>query len=121
MNIKGHHEHSKNRQCRRLGHKFPTGAWGNALPYGRINEFAIDGLGTHHAYIELQCDRCDERLIVCAIHLPKQEKKMKKTYILIDGEHGTEYDERDMTLEELENAQHVVKVATDGNLYWAEK
>jgi len=48
----------------------PERGWAKGLPYFRIKEKIIDGIGREHAYLEATCRRCGEKYIVGAVHLP---------------------------------------------------
>jgi hypothetical protein len=52
--------------CTILGHKH------DPRHYGRVHlrEREVDGLGTQHAEVTAECDRCERRFVLTQIHIP---------------------------------------------------
>ena len=54
--------------CTLFGHKPPH--YFGKVHYGRVIRGVRDGLGTEHAHVEAECERCRQRFLVIRIHLP---------------------------------------------------
>jgi len=65
-----------NWMCKHFGHIMPKG-WAGGAPYLHIGNIATDGLGTKHAYLMAECERCGESWNVANVHLPKEEHNGK--------------------------------------------
>ena len=60
--------------CTLFGHQPPVyaekGWWSPGEEYGRVIQGGVDGIGRHHAQVEVECARCHDKFIVSRIHLP---------------------------------------------------
>lgn len=57
--------------CKIFNHKPPIFAHGNyGSEYGKLEEFAIDGIGRHHGRVIIECARCGEKFEIAKVHIP---------------------------------------------------
>jgi hypothetical protein len=61
--------------CRMTGH-IRTG-YGGGVPYGTMEYFTTDGIGTRHCRVVANCDRCGRRFTVVNFHMPKEWQKIE--------------------------------------------
>lgn len=60
--------------CALVGHKTVRGYCGG-LPYFRITNTTVDGIGRVHAWLDTECIRCGERFTIGMVHLPKRKEE----------------------------------------------
>lgn len=59
--------------CKLFGHNPPR--YFDDMAYGEVIKCGLDGVGTEHAYVRGQCERCDEDWDIVRIHLPGKVKR----------------------------------------------
>lgn len=59
--------------CRLFGHRPAFGCWNTeGEGYFRVIRIGVDGIGTHHASLYCDCERCGVNYKVGNVHIPSR-------------------------------------------------